>query len=990
MPRRARLSIAERASLLMLPQTKDDLIRLYTLSDSDLAVIGQHRGAANRLGFAIQLCYMRFPGVMFGASDEPSHSLLALIASQLKVPQSIWAEYGARENTRREHLRELQTVYGFKPFTVGHYRPAIHRMTELAMQTDKGIVLARAMVEGLRQKAVLLPAMDVIERICAEAITRANKRIYAALFDPLNRLHRQRLDELLTHKEGGKTTKLAWLRLSPKKPNSRHMLEHIERLKAWQALDLPAGIEQAVHQNRLLKIAREGGQMRAFDLAKFEPQRRYATLVALAIEGMATVIDEIIDLHDHIIGKLLSTAKRKHAEQFQASGKAINDKVRLYGRIGLALIEAKKSGTDPFAAIESVLSWEDFTESVGEAQVLAQPASFDFLHRMGDGYATLRRYAPAFLDVLKLRAAPAAKDVLDAVETLRSMNTSNAKQVPPDAPSKFITPRWARLVKTQAGFDRRFYELCALSELKNKLRSGDVWVQGSRQFKDFDEYLVPSEKFITMQLANALALAVPTDCDQYLQERLTLLESQLAQTNRMALANELPDAIITTATGLKITPLDAAVPDEAQSLIDQAAALLPHVKITELLMEVDGWTGFTNHFTHLKTGELAKDKTLLMTALLADGINLGLSKMAQSCPGTTYTKLAWLQAWHIRDETYNAALANLVNAQFRQPLAEHWGDGTTSSSDGQNFRTGSKAQSTGHVNPKYGSEPGRTFYTHISDQYAPFSTKVVNVGVRDSTYVLDGLLYHESDLRIEEHYTDTAGFTDHVFALMHLLGFRFAPRIRALGDTKLFIPKGEASYDALRPTISSDKLNIKAIRAHWDEILRLATSIKQGTVTASLMLRKLGSYPRQNGLAVALRELGRIERTLFILDWLQSVELRRRVHAGLNKGEARNALARAVFFNRLGEIRDRSFEQQRYRASGLNLVTAAIVLWNTVYLERAANALRGHGQAVDEGLLQYLSPLGWEHINLTGDYLWRNSAKIGAGKFRPLRPLSGS
>ena len=161
-------------------------------------------------------------------------------------------------------------------------------------------------------------------------------------------------------------------------------------------------------------------------------------------------------------------------------------------------------------------------------------------------------------------------------------------------------------------------------------------------------------------------------------------------------------------------------------------------------------------------------------------------------------------------------------------------------------------------------------------------------------------------------------------------------------------------------------------------------------MTASLMLRKLGSYPRQNGLAVALRELGRIERTLFILDWLQSVELRRRVHGGLNKGEARNALARAVFFNRLGEIRDRSFEQQRYRASGLNLVTAAIVLWNTVYLERAANALRGNGNGVDDGLLQYLSPLGWEHINLTGDYLWRGSTRIGAGKFRPLRPLQAA
>jgi len=281
---------------------------------------------------------------------------------------------------------------------------------------------------------------------------------------------------------------------------------------------------------------------------------------------------------------------------------------------------------------------------------------------------------------------------------------------------------------------------------------------------------------------------------------------------------------------------------------------------------------------------------------------------------------------------------------------------------------------------------GRLFYTHVSDQYAPFSTKVVNVGVRDATYVLDGLLYHESDLRISEHYTDTAGFTDHVFGLMHLLGFRFAPRIRDLGETKLYVPKGDSTYETLKPMIGST-LNIKQIRIHWDEILRLATSIRQGTVTASLMLRKLGSYPRQNGLAIALREFGRIERTLFILDWLQSVELRRRVHAGLNKGEARNALARAVFFYRLGEIRDRSFEQQRYRASGLNLVTAAIVLWNTVYIERATDALRARGLPMDETLLRYLSPLGWEHINLTGDYHWRSSVKIGGGKFRPLRPL---
>ena len=986
MPRRSILSAAERDNLLVLPETQDELIRHYTFSEPDLSLIRQRRGDANRLGIAVQLCLLRFPGQGLLPDATVPMSLLQWIGQQLQLDPVCWPQYAEREETRREHLLELRAYLGMEPFSQMHHRQEVHAMTELALQTDKGIVLANSVVETLRYKHIILPTLDVVERVCAEALTRANRRIYDTLTEALSDSHRHRLDDLLKLRDNNKTTTLAWLRLSPVKPNSRHMLEHIERLKVWQALDLPIGVDRLIHQNRLLKIAREGGQMTPADLAKFEPQRRYATLVALAIEGMATVTDEIIDLHDRILGKLFNDAKKRHQKQFQAFGKAINAKVRLFGRIGQVLIDAKQAGDDPFSAIETVISWEAFAKSVTEAQALAQPEEFDFLHRLGESYATLRRYAPAFLTALKLRAAPAARGVLEAIEVLRIMNNDNARKVPADAPTDFIKPRWQKLVLTDTGIDRRYYELCALSEMKNALRSGDIWVQGSRQFKDFEDYLVPPVKFASLKQANELPLAVATDCEQYLNERLTQLETQLATVNRMAQANELPDAII-TASGLKITPLDAVVPDTAQLLIDQAARILPHVKITELLLEVDEWTGFTRHFAHLKSGDLAKDKNLLLTTILADAINLGLTKMAESCPGTTYAKLAWLQAWHIRDETYGAALSELVNAQYRHPFAEHWGDGSTSSSDGQNFRTGNKAESTGHINPKYGSSPGRTFYTHISDQYAPFHTKVVNVGVRDSTYVLDGLLYHESDLRIEEHYTDTAGFTDHVFALMHLLGFRFAPRIRDLGETKLYIPKRDATYEGLKSMIGG-ALNIKLIRAHWDEILRLATSIKQGAVTASLMLRKLGSYPRQNGLAVALRELGRIERTLFILDWLQSVELRRRVHAGLNKGEARNALARAVFFNRLGEIRDRSFEQQRYRASGLNLVTAAIVLWNTVYLERVGHGLRAKGHAVDGELLQYLSPLGWEHINLTGDYLWRSSAKIGAGKFRPLRPLS--
>jgi hypothetical protein len=233
-----------------------------------------------------------------------------------------------------------------------HYRSGVRSLEDITWQTDKGIVLASALIEEYRRQKVLLPSLNNIERTCAEAVTRANRRIYAALTGSLTDVHRVRLDALLRRTDNSNTTLLAWLHQSPARPISRHMIEHIERLRALQALDLPNGIERQIHQNRLLKIAREGGQMTPADLAKFEPQRRYATLVAVAVEGTATVIDEIIDLHDRIVGKMFNAAKHKHQEQFQTSGKAINDKVRLYGRVGQALIEAKRLGADPFLAIE--------------------------------------------------------------------------------------------------------------------------------------------------------------------------------------------------------------------------------------------------------------------------------------------------------------------------------------------------------------------------------------------------------------------------------------------------------------------------------------------------------------------------------------------------------------------------------------------------------------------------------------------------------------
>lgn len=559
MPRRVLLTEVERAGLLAFPTDEADWIRHYSLSEPDLSMVRQRRGDHNRLGFAIQLCYLRYPGFAMPPEARPPAPLLSLVAQQTQTDPELWSKYAQRSATRREHLLELQSWLGLTTFAIPHVRKCVAQIIELAMQTDRGVVLANALLDVLRRQRIMIPSVDVLERMCAAALTRGTRRVYEALTTPLSSHQKQLLDGLLAVREGSKFSSLAWLRQPPGFPNPKHVLAHIERLKAFRALGLPEDLERAVHQNRLLKLAREGGQMTSQHLRDLEPLRRYATLCAVVLDTRATLIDEIIDMHDRILGALFTRAKKSHVERFHQSGKAINAKLRLYSRIGRALLDAKQSGGDPFAAIETVLSWESFAESVEETEKLAQPADFDFLPLIGDGFTQLRRYTPAFLEALTLKAAPAAKDILAGVDTLKGMNQHQERKVPDGAPISFIRKRWVSIIQTEDGLDRRFYELCVLSELKNALRSGDIWVQGSRQFKDFEEYLLPPSRYKVQRDRQELGLAVDTDCERFLEERLALLKRELDKVEKLAAKNELPDVSI-TSSGLKLPHLQKQYP----------------------------------------------------------------------------------------------------------------------------------------------------------------------------------------------------------------------------------------------------------------------------------------------------------------------------------------------------------------------------------------------------------------------------------------------
>ncbi|MDE2466674.1 MAG: Tn3 family transposase [Alphaproteobacteria bacterium] len=959
MPRRSILTDRQRAALFDLPTDEASMLRHYTLADDDLEIIHARRRPHNRFGFALQLCALRYPGRLLAPGEVIPLAVTRFLAAQLGMRPDDLAGYAAREETRHEHMAALRDIYGYKMFAGRGARDLkiwLDDATETARSNED---LARRFVEQCRATRTVLPGITVVERLCAEALVAAERRVEARIAGRLDDDMRTRLDALLTENAGGSVTRFVWLRQFEVGQNSADMNRLLDRLEYLQALDLGRGILADVPLHRVARLRRQGERYFAGDLRDISGDRRLAILAVCALEWRSAIADAVVETHDRIIGKTWREAKSRCDARMDDAKSALKDTLQSFKTLGAALLEAHEDRASLEEAVGNAGGWISLKGLVATAAQLTDTFAADPLAHVGHGYHRFRRYAPRMLRVLDICAAPVAEPLLAASAIIAGTATAAV------LPMTFLRrgSKWLRHLNAEADEASRLWEVAVLFHLREAFRSGDIWLAHSRRYGDLKAALIPVE------VARATPrLAMPFEPETWLADRKARMADALHRLARAAKAGAIPGGSIEDGT-LKIDRLTAAVPEEADALVLDLYGRLPEVRVTDLLLEVDAEVGFTEAFTHLRTGAPCKDRIGLLNVLLAEGLNLGLSKMAGATNTHDFFQLSRLSRWHVESEAMARALAMVIDGQSALPMAQFWGAGQTASSDGQFFPTTRQGEAMNLINAKYGHEPGLKAYTHVSDQFGPFATQTIPATVNEAPYILDGLLMTDAGQKIREQYADTGGFTDHVFAVTALLGFQFIPRIRDLPSKRLYLFDPPACLKELKGLIGG-KIRDRLIAANWPDILRSVATMASGAMPPSQLLRKFASYPRQHELAVALREIGRVERTLFIIDWLLDADMQRRAQIGLNKGEAHHALKNALRIGRQGEIRDRTSEGQHFRMAGLNLLAAIVIYWNTKHLGQAVAGRRREGLDCSPNLLAHTSPLGWAHILLTGEYRW--------------------
>ncbi|MFJ2893540.1 Tn3 family transposase [Streptomyces sp. NPDC087218] len=964
--------------------TRPELERFFFLDDVDRDLIALRRTEHHRLGFALQMCTVRYVGLFLEDPLAVPWPVVEHLAVQLGIEDaSVVKRYTERSKTAYEHAWEIRDAYAYHPYEGAEwgrrFRTFLHGRAWTHAEGPKA--LFNHAVGWLRRHRVLLPGVSVLVRQVAEARTVAEKRLHATVAKAARRADPALPGELvatLKTPEGRRFSELERLRRPPTRTTGTAFARALERVDEIGAYRLRRLRLSQIPPNRMAALARYALGSKAPLLERASEPKRTAMLTAVMRHLEAKAIDEALDLFQVLMAtRLLNTAKRKTEKERLSTLPQLEKASRLVARAWKVMAEELELVEEHGADLDVGALWAAVEEVAPRAAVMTAAATVVSLvpedensaevamrAALANRYATVRPFLALLCESKALDAASAGKRVLAGVRglpTLARRKTGGKPLLPREVDDKLVPPAWRKAVYANPDLPQGAVDRDAVEE--NVLAALSLDMPVTEHLEELVRGLDAGWK----QLAERLEEAGPA----------AKVSIEVQDDGRVKLNVDKLGAL--------------GKPKSLTWLRGRVEKMLPKIDLPDLLFEVNAWTGFLDAFVHLGDGTTRmKDlPTSLVALLVSEARNIGLTPVVN--PGyeaLTRARLVHVDQYYLRADTIAAANTRLITAQADIPIVQFWGEGLLASVDGLRFQVPVRTISAA-PSPKYfGFKRGITWLNAVNDQVVGIGQMVVPGTPRDSLHILDALLNLDGGVKPEMVATDNASYSDMVFGLFKILGYNFSPRFRDLDDQRFWratmsgIETG--NYGPVEE-LARNRVNLNKVITHWPDMLKVAGSLVTNQVRAYDLLRMFGRDGRPTPLG-AFAEYGRIAKTEHLLRVVDPVDdtYRRQMNRQLTVQESRHKLARDVCHGKRGTIHQAYRDGMEDQLGALGLVLNAIVLWTTKYIDAAVAQLRAEGHELRDEDIARLSPLKHRNLNLLGRYSFTASVPA-AGALRPLR-----
>lgn len=529
--------------------------------------------------------------------------------------------------------------------------------------------------------------------------------------------------------------------------------------------------------------------------------------------------------------------------------------------------------------------------------------------------------------------------------------------------------------EAEGPFRISLYKSFLFIAISEAIRSGTLNLKHSYRYRAFNDYLIAPQEYSEAKevLMERHDLVSINDCKSVTDGLKRSLASKYKSVNNNVSKGfneyfhpkEDGSFVVSTPKVEKVEELEALF------------SYLPKEKfipLIDVIRRIDSHTGLSgkfHHHSHTRPSRPPKHNALY-ASIIGYGCNISIPKMAKISKGISMHDIDHIRTWYLSNdmlqEANDAVIAFTetldIPKLFRNDLETNH-----TASDGQKFNISVESLNSGYSFKYFGLGRGVSRYSFIDESHRLFYTTVINANEREAAYVIDGLMHHEV-IQSDIHSTDTFGYSEVVFALSHLLGFTFAPRIKNFKEQRIYAFEPKKLYrESGYVLLPVKQINTAIIEEQWEQILRFILTIKERRTTASQLLKRLTSYSRKHRLYRALREFGRIIKTRFLLDYIDDVSFRQQIEKQLNKVESANKFSKAVFFGNSGEYFYATKEEQEIASSSLRLIQNIIICWNYLYFSDLL--VKAKDVETQDKIMRTLkngSIVHWQHINFYGEY----------------------